>query len=224
VTEHRAIRLTEVLTDLLAVGVVGFGEVERDHSPVVPGHHVLLGCRGPELERHPAFGIIRLPDDVEPQGVELMDQSPFRHLDVGELGKSLHVTVVGSHRGEAAAHAPLVGVVERHQPVARRRLQIRTAPIGRVFVAGEAVGTDRLGLIRAHHHVEVARRRLVAELGRAAQATGVVEEQDLMAHGTPERPHTPTLPMNLRTPRTARAAVTDDAGCRSIAVGVAIGA
>ena len=40
VAEHGAIRLTELLADELAMGVIGLGEVEGDHAGIVSGDHV----------------------------------------------------------------------------------------------------------------------------------------------------------------------------------------
>ena len=133
--QHGSVRLAELLADELPVCVVGLGQVEGDHAGLVPGGHV-AAPRREELERHAPLLVDRATDDGQAQRHQLVEESAFGRLGVGEGSERIDLVVVGAHGREPAARAQRSAVIVGDQPVAPGHELVRASAVP----AGDPVG------------------------------------------------------------------------------------
>ena len=82
--DQRAVRLAERRAPLLTLGVVAFGDVERDQAVVVTGHHsaraAAAGPRSRKSNANPRSGIVDLVGMRQPPA-----QQRAEHIALGEF-------------------------------------------------------------------------------------------------------------------------------------------
>ena len=167
VPEHGAVGLAELLAQRLAMRVVGLGHVERDDAVGVAGGH-RRALAGEQLEGQAAVALAPALHG-QAQLAELEEQPALGRLGHAELLERLAIVVGRARAREPAARAqlPLAG----DEPVAAGRPEVRAARDGAV------------------ERQDLAPLPVEAELGGAAQAGGVLEEDELSAGGAGEGAH-----------------------------------
>jgi hypothetical protein len=178
VAEDRSVRLAELFAHLLAVGVIGLGEVERDHAAGVTGGD-RLGAAGQQLEGQAALALAPALDR-QPELAELEQQPALGLLGDAPLVDRLGVVVGRARAGQQTPGAQLaLGV---HEPVAADDVEVRAA-------------RPRAG----RQGQELAPWPVEPELGAAAQARGVLEEDELSTGSAGEGAHGPASVARVAT-------------------------
>ncbi len=175
VPEQCAIRLVQVVLDLLALDVVGFFDIHGDEAVGVAGHHGRpFRRRAQEIEHHTAFGRFLDPGlHRKPEREQLRHEAPLGHFYGPPVARVVGVSKIRDRTVETAGNAKRSRIARVEHPVAqRRRLAIATA-----FVAAiAAVEAQHAGLGAGVERDQRQGIRQITQLRRAIQALGVAKE------------------------------------------------
>ncbi len=178
VAQQRAVRLLHALARTFAKSRVGFGDIERDHAILVPGHDFLAGHILQKFERQTGDRGIGFRHRLQLQVPQRIQQAPLGSFQPGPVHMILRGQR-GTGHGQLARSAQLPGRVGRHHPVADTAVRVIEALlvgkplVGRIQTAPGAV---LLFLERA----DVAELGLIAEQAATVFALDILEK-DLLA-------------------------------------------
>ena len=178
-------RLVEAATQFLASDVVGFGEVQCDHTVEMTGDPYLSG-QVDEVEYQVRLPVTRVRVDGKSEFVQLVDEATLRRLSRRPRFDSHRVGLVWAAACELTGSAPVAAVHSRHHPVA--------APCG----------IEASALHRRRPPDRVQRRldwldradslsfRHVAEVDPATRAPERIEGNQTVTESAEESPHQPS--------------------------------
>jgi hypothetical protein len=129
VAEQRAVGLAHRAAHLFAVGVVGFGDVQRDEAVVVAGHDartIFAVLEEFECQAMLRIGLARR--HVEAERGQRVQQTPFRHLQPVPVEPVIRRAQIRYRARELAGPAQRVGRVGGDHPVADIFDRIVVAP------------------------------------------------------------------------------------------------
>ena len=93
--EQRAVRLVHRFAQLCAVDVVALGQIQRDHTVVMAGEHLVL-LAGQQVEREAVLRVFVAAHDRQLQLVKLGDQPALGLLGIREGGHRRLVAIVSA--------------------------------------------------------------------------------------------------------------------------------
>src|SRR5271156_983911 len=182
-TQHGAVRLTEVDPKRLTVGVQRLDQIDRDYPAGVPDYHAFTAAvTGQQIKRKPS---VFPPERVDRQADvnELTNQPPQGDPGGYQLFHCDGVVGVGlaADQGIRQTSPPLTAqfLLLRHQPVA--------AEAGRPCARNPDLAVDNRGARRGRDHS--AARDMKSKFCQAIRAAPRLEWDEATADGAGERAH-----------------------------------
>ena len=176
--EQRAVKFAQLATYALALGVVGFRDIERDQAVVVPGHHRRASDGGVGIEKIECqrIGVFVLCVERQAELQQRVEQPMLGRLDEAPAPEILGLRQIGNGAVVPAGDTKLIGLIRRDQPIAGLVHRVLAKTIAYV-VPGQRLPLVPGGAQRRNGLLP----RQIPEPRTATLAPGVLEIQRLAA-------------------------------------------
>ena len=181
VTQQRAVAFMHLFARALALGRIGFGDVQGDQAIVVAGHHALVRhAVFQELEGQARFGLGFFRGRGQVQLRQREQQAALGRFKTRPQYSVFLSRQVRDDCGQLARLAQLVRVIRRQHPVAHIVLHI-VAALFIEFALVLAVQATPQAVVGLFEAVDTALRGLVAQRAFAVEAEGILKKDLLCA-------------------------------------------